>query len=278
MGTNQAVEPIVTQVSLTVSDLEKSIDFYQNALGFRLHSRNGQTALLGSPDRIFLELIEGQNSEPVSRTTGLYHFAVLVPSPLELRHVLRHLAENRTPLQGLSDHGVSEAIYLPDLDGNGIEIYRDRPPDEWPMQNGQLEMVTRPMNTDAIFSELSTDSGSWHELPKGTFLGHVHLHVRDIAESENFYRNLLGFDLVQRYGQSASFLSLNGYHHHIGINTWTGVGAPAPPSEAIGLRSYTINILDDELTKRLAAANWPVEEQDEGLFMRDPSGNGILLT
>lgn len=269
--------PIISQVSLTVSDLSRSVDFYQNALGFSLQASEQSRATLGSSDYAFLELVENPQARQRSGTTGLYHFAVLVPSRLELARVLYHLAQSKTPLQGLSDHGVSEAIYLADPDGNGIEIYTDRHQDDWPFKNGQLEMLTLPLNTDELFSLLDSENEPWLGIAEDTVLGHVHLRVSHIPEAEQFYCELLGFDLVQRYGSSASFLSMDGYHHHVGMNTWAGVGAAPPPANSVGLREVKINLNGAAIIDRLQATNWPYEVLDSGLVLQDPSGNGIVI-
>jgi catechol 2,3-dioxygenase len=200
---------------------------------------------------------------------------------MELARTLRRLAEARWPFQGFSDHGVSEAIYLADADGIGIEIYRDRPRREWPLRNGQLQMVTEPLDVDSLLAEVSLDDHPWTGLHPQTRMGHVHLHVANLREAEAFYCGILGFDLVQRYGGSALFVSAGGYHHHIGLNTWAGVGAPPPPPDSIGLRYITIRLPDDaerdRIVKELQRAGVATQETPEGWAVRDPSGNGIRL-
>lgn len=268
-------------VHLVIADLDRSVVFYCDTLGFKLHRREDSSAALGAGDAELLVLHEQPGVKPARGTTGLYHFAVLVPSRQALAHVLHRIVETHTPVQGFADHLVSEAIYLPDPDGNGIEVYRDRPPGEWPRRNGQLEMATDPLDLDSLMSELDERAESWTGLDPTTVIGHIHLHVRDIAEAEGFYRGILGFDLTQRYGPSAAFLSAGGYHHHIGINTWAGIGAPPPPPDAVGLRWFSIDLPDraalDAVIGRLKAAGLAVETRPEGLFVRDPSQNGILL-
>jgi catechol 2,3-dioxygenase len=198
--------------------------------------------------------------------------------------VFRRLAETRYPLQGAADHGVSEALYLADPDGNGIEIYRDRPQDEWPWQEDGLRMVTDPLDVDSLMAQRD---GPWSGLPSATRIGHVHLHVADLAQAQRFYCDLLGFGLTQRYGQSAIFLSAGGYHHHIGLNVWAGVGAPPPPSDAVGLRFFTVYLPDGaelaRVAERLRAADVPLAPVESGaraedaFVVRDPAGNGILM-
>jgi catechol 2,3-dioxygenase len=269
-------------VHLTVADLERSLAFYQEALGFRLHRHEEDSAYLGAGQTDLLRLTGQPTARRVSRTTGLYHFAILVPTRFALAQSLRCIVETRTTVQGFADHGVSEAIYLADPDGNGIEIYRDRSRDQWPFQNGQLSMVTDPLDVDSLLAELDGHGEPWSGLSPETVLGHVHLHVADIAEAETFYRDVLGFELMQRYGPSASFLSAGGYHHHIGINTWADAGAPPPPADAVGLRWFTVCLPDQtelkKVTGRIESAGLEFEERREGLYLHDPSKNGLTLT
>jgi catechol 2,3-dioxygenase len=268
-------------VVLTVADLSRSLDFYRDRLGFKLHRQQDGTAALGAGGADLLVLVEQPGAQRTPRTTGLYHFAVLVPSRLALAHSLRRLIETETPVQGFADHLVSEAIYLPDPDGNGIEIYRDRPRDQWPRVNGQLQMATHPIDLNGILGELTGRDKQWIGLHPDTVIGHMHLHVRNVDEAERFYHEVLGFDKIMRYGPSAAFLSAGGYHHHIGLNTWAGVGAPPPPPESVGLRWFTIQLPDpaarDAIVDRCRQTGVTVEEHDDGLFMRDPSQNGIVL-
>ena len=269
-------------VHLTVADVERSLAFYQEALGFQLHRQEEDSANLGAGQTDLLRLTGQPTARRVSRTTGLYHFAILVPTRLTLAQSLRRILDTRTAVQGFADHGVSEAIYLADPDGNGIEIYRDRSRDQWPFQDGQLSMVTDPLDVDSLLAELNEDAEPWAGLSPETVLGHVHLHVANIAEAETFYRGVLGFDLMQRYGPSASFLSAGGYHHHVGINTWAGAGVPPPPADAVGLRWFTVCLPNqtelNKVTSRIESSGLVSEERREGLYLRDPSQNGLILT
>jgi catechol 2,3-dioxygenase len=281
---NISIHPATTigSVHLTVADLDRSLRFYQEALGFQVRQRAGETARLGAggPNDL-LVLSERPGARPARRTTGLYHFAVLVPSRLELARSLRRLAETRTPLQGFSDHLVSEAIYLADPDGNGIEIYRDRPREEWPRRNGQIQMATDPLDLDGVLAELEHETELWAGLRPETTIGHIHLHVADLAAAQAFYHGVLGFDLIQRLAGSADFVSAGGYHHHIGYNTWAGVGAPPPPPDAAGLRFFVVRLPNDaELARaadRVRKAGLPLEQTEAGLLTRDPSQNGVVL-
>ena len=266
-------------VHLTVSDLERSLRFYERALGFQIHKQEGDNAHLGAGGDNLLVLQEEPGAVKLPGRTGLYHFAVLVPSRAALAQSLNNLIETETELQGFADHLVSEAIYLADPDGNGIEIYRDRPPSDWEYENGTLKMGTEPFDFEGVLAELQRSPQVWSGLHSETVLGHMHLHVADLGLAQVFYQDVLGFDLVMRAFGSAAFLSAGGYHHHIGINTWNGVGAPAPPPRAAGLRYFTVKLPDegelDQLVSRLKGAKVAFERRNGGVFVRDPSENGL---
>jgi catechol 2,3-dioxygenase len=274
----------IGSVHLTVADLDRSERFYTHILGFQALERGNSTLTLTADGATpLLVLTEQPRARPKpARATGLYHFAILVPSRLDLARSLRRLAEQRYPLSGASDHLVSEALYLDDPDGNGIEIYRDRPRDEWPQVNGQLQMATDPLDIDGILAELERDDRPWDGLAPATKVGHMHLHVADLAEAEAFYSGLLGFDVMAHYGHSALFVSAGGYHHHIGLNTWAGVGAPPPPAGSAGLRHFIVRLPDssarDALLARVREAGVAIEEIEQGLLVRDGSGNAVVLT
>lgn len=274
-------ETKVGVVSLTVGDLQRSLRFYQDVLGFTLRSQNNGVARLGTAAEELLILNELPGARAVRGHSGLYHFAILLPSRRDLALILRQLADTNTRLQGASDHLVSEALYLADPDGNGIEIYRDRPRSEWPYANGQVQMATERLDISDLLSQISNDDPDWATLPEGTFIGHIHLHVANIPQSEQFYRDVLGLDLMVRYGPSASFLAAGGYHHHLGINTWAGPGAPPTPEDAAGLRWFSFDLPTEAAlqaaVKRLQEAGVETEQVDDGVFVRDPSQNKILL-
>ena len=267
----------IGEVQLTISDLDRSLQFYQANLGFTIHQRGDGSARLGAGGPDLLLLVQSKSAPRVRGTTGLYHFAILVPSRADLARALRRLADTETRLQGAADHGVSEALYLADPDGNGIEVYRDRPRDEWPFVDGELRMGADPLDLDTLLESSDRAAG----LAWGTTIGHVHLHVSHLAEAERFYVEVLGFSLMQRYGSSALFVAAGSYHHHIGLNTWVGVGAPAPPPGAIGLRHFVVRLPDrqavDAVADRLRAADVRVETIDCGVLLHDPSGNAMLL-
>jgi catechol 2,3-dioxygenase len=208
----------------------------------------------------------------------LFHLALLVPTRADLARALRRLAATGWRLSGASDHLVSEALYLSDPEGNGIELYRDRPRDEWPVAGGVLRMDTLPLDLGSLLSE---DDGAHDGMAAGTVLGHVHLQVADLASAEAFWVGALGFDVTVRGYPGALFASVGGYHHHVGMNTWAGVGAQRPPTGARGLVRFEL-VLPDEAavesaSERLASSGASIELRDAGVLATDPSGNAVLV-
>lgn len=275
---------------LTVGDLARSTAFYEQRLGLRLHARDETTARLGAGGADLVVLRGRPGSRRVPGTAGLYHFAVLVPSRLELARSLRRLIDTATPLQGASDHGVSEALYLADPDGHGIEIYRDRAREEWPRDRGELRMGIDPLDIADLLDELEptrarSASPSTADAVQGldprTTIGHMHLHVANLADAEAFYGDLVGFDVTQRYGRGATFMSAGGYHHHLGLNTWAGVGVPPAPEGSLGLHHFVVRLPSgsarSEIVSRLRSAGVPHGDAEEGVVVRDPSGNALVL-
>jgi len=244
-------------VQLTVTDLDRSAAFYQDSLGLQLHRREDPVAALGAGEDDLVVLHEEPGARPAGRHAGLFHLALLHPSREELARALQRLAVAGTAISGASDHGVSEAIYLSDPDGNGIELYADRPREAWPPPSGgeRVGMFTHPLDLESL---LATAGGP--EPPRhagaGLAMGHVHLHVGDIAAANAFYAGVLGFEPMATY-PGALFLAAGGYHHHLGVNTWAGEGVgPAPPA-TVGLREWTILLDADSLAAlraRVAAA------------------------
>jgi len=231
----------IDSVSLTVTDLDRSVPFYCDVLGFREAGREGATSFLAADaGPVLIELHERRDAiAKPRRTTGLFHFAILVPTRAALGRSLRRLSDRQWPLSGVADHLVSEALYLNDPDGLGIEIYRDRPRDTWRMANGELAMATDPLDLQSVAGEPGAEA-PWHGLESGTVIGHLHLHVSHLEAGEAFYCGEIGFEPVVRGYPGALFVSAGGYHHHLGMNTWVGVGAPPPPENAVGLRSFTV--------------------------------------
>jgi catechol 2,3-dioxygenase len=268
-------ETAIGRVELTVRDVGRSVDFYAGTLGLEPLARDGAEARLGAGGEPLL-VLHGDPDAPERprRTTGLFHFAVLVPSRADLAGSLIRLAERRWPLSGASDHLVSEALYLSDPDGIGIEIYRDRPRSEWPRDDGAIRMATIPLDLDSVIAEAGGNAPAG-EVPPGTRIGHVHLNVADLDASERFWCDIVGFDVTVRGYPGALFVSAGGYHHHLGLNTWNGPGAPPPPGGAVGLHRFSLEVPDRaaaEARERLAAAGVEVEAGDGGrTVVRDPA-------
>jgi catechol 2,3-dioxygenase len=271
-------------VRLTVSDLGRSREFYERTIGLSGTEREDGTLALGAPgEPPLIELTGDPSAAPLDhRKTGLYHLAILLPSRHDLGLALRRLAEAHWPLTGASDHLVSEALYLRDPDGNGIEIYRDRPRDEWPHADGKPRMATLPLDLDDVLRDLRDPDERARQIPGGTRIGHVHLQIADLAGAEEFYSGVLGFDVTVRDYPGALFVSAGGYHHHIGLNTWHSAGSGPPAAGTIGLRSFEVVLPQrDELGRTLEAlgrAGVAYERTNGSALTSDPSGNGILLT
>lgn len=268
----------VGEVSINVLDLDKAITFYQDIIGLQVLKRNERQAVLTTDGKTPLLTLE-QPADVIpkeGRTTGLYHFALLLPTRADLSIFLRHLLQTKYPF-GAADHEVSEALYITDPDGNGIEVYSDRPSTDWKWANGEVAMGTDPLDGNDLLEE---SNGEWSVMPAGTLMGHIHLHVSDLRSTEEFYMQGLGFTVVNRYA-GALFTSTGGYHHHIGLNIWNGVGAPAPKENSVGLNWYTLVFANDEardkVMERLKGIGAVVTEKEEFYVVTDPSGNEIHL-
>ncbi len=271
-------------LALTVADLARSLAYYTDALGFAILHQTEETATLGAAGTplLLLNSLAGARAWPRGGAsyTGLYHFAILMPTRADLGRWLRHWLSLRLPLPGQGDHLVSEALYLEDPDGNGIEIYRDRPRSEWNWVKGQVQMAADPVDIRGLLADAEREGQPWQGLPAGTRLGHIHLQVGDIQQAAAFYREVLGFDIVAQM-PSALFVSAGGYHHHIGMNTWHSRGASAAPADSAGLRFFTVDLPDEEARQaviaRIAAAGLPYSETPHAVLVRDPWQNTILL-
>ena len=276
-----APDTTVGAVHLTVADLDRSLRWYAHALGLEpTRDRNGASvAAVGAGGDDLLVLHEEPGAIPVTYHTGLYHYALLVPTRSDLARWLAHVAQDRIPLTGLSDHIVSEAIYLRDPDGHGIEIYRDRPREHWIRDGDEVRMSTDPIDVEDL---LGAAEGAPARVPAGTRMGHVHLHVADIPAAAAFYGDALGFDETAHLGNQASFFSAGGYHHHIGVNTWAGHGATPPPPGSAALRHATIVLPDaaerERVSDRAADAGAEPVEVADGILVRDPSQNALVLS
>jgi catechol 2,3-dioxygenase len=263
-------------VALRVHNVERMYAFYGQALGMRLHDQLADgTCIIGSDTQALVHLIPDADARPAPRSAGLYHMALLYPTRAALAAQLAHYANLGLRLDGASDHGVSEALYLHDPEGNGIELYVDRPQAAWPMEHGQLAMVSDALDLHALLH----DAG---EL-QAPMMGHVHLHVGDLDASRHFYVDILGFTLMQRYGHAAEFVSVAGYHHHLGYNIWRGKHAPPAPANATGLVWWQITLPDaaslTAVQARVQAAGMAVIAADDAtILVRDPAGNQVRIT
>jgi catechol 2,3-dioxygenase len=269
-------------VHLTVADMERSLDYYRRAIGLQVHLRENGIARLGAGGDDLLVLYEEPGAKPAPRSTGLFHFALLVPSRVELARWLAHAAQQQVPLTGMSDHLVSEALYLRDPDWHGIEIYRDRARGEWSWDGNRVAMATIPLDVDSLMTALDGSEPPLEHMPPGTTMGHVHLQVADVDATEDFYAGTLGFDVTAHLGDQATFLSAGGYHHHLGANVWNSRGAQPPPPGSARLRRAEIVLPDaaavDEVAGRVAdAGQEPVPEPGGGVIVRDPAQNKLLL-
>lgn len=281
-----SIDPRTTleTVRLTVSGLDRSRRFYERAIGLRATESEDGAVVFGVADEPALIELRGDSaaSHLNRRAPGLYHLAILVPTRADLAFALARLAMSHWPLDGASDHLVSEALYLSDPDGNGIEIYRDRPRSEWPRSDGQLQMSTLPLDLDDVLGELRSAPALQEQAPPGTRIGHVHLQVSDVAGAEAFYHGVLGFDVTVRGYPGALFVSAGGYHHHVGLNTWHSAGAAPAPAGSVGLRSFTIELPHSralaEVVGRIEAHDLPYERLPNGVRVHDPFGNTVVLS
>ena len=272
----------VGKVRLRVADVDDLTAFYERVVGLRTVERGGDVVRLGPEGgEPLIELVAAPGATPApSFSTGLFHLAILVPDRAELARSLRRVAEAGWRLTGASDHLVSEALYLQDPEGNGIEIYRDRPRDQWGHNGDELRMATLPLDLQDVLGEVGPGEEPANGLPADTTMGHVHLQVSDIPSSEGFYNGAVGLDVMVRSYPGALFLAAGGYHHHVGLNTWQSAGAPPPPEGALGLDRYELVLPDssdvDAAAERLGERGDPVR-LEEGVLATDPSGNRVLL-
>lgn len=271
------------RVRLQVSDLTRSVAYYRDVLGFHLISQDGPRAALGAhdADTLLLELREapGATAATASGRLGLYHFAILLPSRADLGSLIAHLSAIGASV-GASDHLVSEALYLHDPDGLGIEVYADRPRSAWQYEGRQIVMDTRPL---AVPDLLRAAGGKpWRGMPAGTTLGHVHLHVGDIEAATAFFHAALGFGATVWSYPGALFLSAGGYHHHLGVNTWAGTGARRAARDDARLLEWEIVLTEPGSVADAAAsmetAGFAVTRDQEGWVTEDPWGTSLRMT
>jgi len=268
------------RVRFQIADLDRSVTYYTGLLGFRVLDRGDRLVRLGAhgEDRVLLELHEEPGSQPVPRRglLGLFHVAILLPDRAALGRFVGYLATTAAHV-GMADHAVSEALYLTDPDGLGLEVYADRPRDRWQTVGDQLYMTTEPLDVPDLVA--AADGEPWTGMPRGTRIGHVHLHVGDLDRGAEFYHRALGFDEMVWSYPGALFLAAAGYHHHLGTNTWAGNARPAGPGDA-RLLSWDI-VLDrdaiDLAGKSLVAAGYAITPEASGLSTQDPWGTTVRL-
>jgi catechol 2,3-dioxygenase len=282
----------IGHVSLTVHDLDRQIEFYEKVIGLQLYERTEVSASLGAGRQELLRLTQVDEAGRRRGTTGLYHFAILLPNRRELARAIGRLFAlhyRNYP----TDHIMTKTTYLDDLEGNGIELYTESPEDgTWSLANG--EYITRradgslsdgrePLDVEALLTHLQEGDRLDAPMPPETKVGHVHLHVRNIAEAVDFYHGLIGFDVMGvAKAFHMGFVSAGGYHHHIGLNTWQGEGAPPPAPNSLGLRYFSVVLPDqaalEQVLQRVRESGLPAEQTDAGLLLHDPSRNGVVLT
>jgi catechol 2,3-dioxygenase len=284
------IDPRTTldHVHLTVHNLDRVLPFYTDVLGLKVHRREdrpeGRFAALGAGRHDLLRLSERPDAPRPERTAGMYHLCLLVEARVELAQWLRRIAETRTPVEGLVDHRMAEAIYLPDPEGNTVELNWDHPRDEWPDPQLLLRLGNAPLDQEGLFRLLEGQPQDWAGAPPDTTFGHIHLYVGDLAAAERFYVGVLGFEKQMSLPGQATFVSAGGYHHHVAFNVWKGRGIPPQPEGAAGLRYYAVRLPNqDELARvldRVRAAGLPTQEEPEvpgGVLARDPAGLGVVL-
>jgi catechol 2,3-dioxygenase len=278
-------------ISLTVANLENQLEFYQKALGFKLHWREGNKAGLGAGGADFLLLTGEPGLKKYRGVTGLYHVAYVFPDRRQLAIAMARLFALKYP-NAPTDHILTKTTYLDDIEGNGIELYCESPEDgTWVMSDdsfgarradGSWSDGREPLDVKALFRHIQEDDRLDAPVPPEMRIGHVHLHIRDVDEAVNFYHGIIGFDVMSTSRQfQAAFVSAGGYHHHLGLNTWQGRGAPPPPPDALGLRYFTIDLPTqaayDEVVARIDAAGISSNQTEAGLLLYDPSQNGVVI-
>ena len=276
--------PHIKNVQLKVSDLERSLNFYTQVLGLSILNQTVSQAELGNTKgQSLIELIELKNAiKRPQRFAGLYHVALLVPNRIALAKLVQHFIDHKIPVQGASDHGISEAIYLADPDGNGIEIASDTPDDTWPWINGKLDILGKngPMDIDAVLASKNKDE-VFEKMEAETIVGHLHLHASELEKSKQFYTEILGMDVVIDLPNSALFMSYAGYHHHIALNLWNGRNVPQNPVNAPGLALARLQVPSleflREIEDKLIKHQYSYTKKDQALFVLDPSGNPFEL-
>jgi catechol 2,3-dioxygenase len=266
-------------VHLIVSGLDRSVAWYQRSLGLRVHEHEAATAVLGDGEVPVLVLHEDAQAQPAGRHAGLYHYALLYPTREELARAAVRLSGTRTPIEGASDHGTHEAIYLPDPDGNGIELAADRPREQWPSPEAMYAHGPLPLDFGALVATIEGEAPS-ERIEPGLRVGHLHLHVGDVERGLAFYHGVIGFGVEANLG-SAAFVAAGGYHHHLGFNVWRGRGVGPAPAHTVGLEHWTVELERPEevaeVRARAEAAGVEVQATERGFLVRDPWENALLV-
>lgn len=264
---------------IAVTDLPRSIDFYERVIGLRHVGTSGGIACMASGAATVLELEEAPDAQPPGRRAGLFHVALLYPSRVELARVGRRLMDGDVPIQGTADHGTHEAWYLADPDGNGLELAADRPREQWPSPADAYGEGPQPLDVAGLMSLVANEPAAG-QAGDGIVVGHLHLHVGDIARALSFYRDVVGFD-VKFTMSTAAFVAVGDYHHHLGFNVWNGIGVPAASGDALGMRYWSLLVPDqrdiDALAERLTSAGIDFSLVDGILTVADPWNNVLRL-
>jgi len=266
-------------VHLRVADLDRSLGFYHALAGLPILERDATTAVLGFADAPLIRLRAVAGLLPaLPHAAGLFHTAILYPDRHVLGAAVRHISAAGYAFSGASDHLVSEAFYLDDPDGNGVELYRDRPRSDWQWSHGAVEMASLALDVDGVLDDAAP---TFDAAPAGTCIGHVHLQVSDLVSAEAFYINVVGFDLTTRFGAAATFISAGGYHHHMGLNMWRARGQAASPRTHAGLDAIEIVVPTEAdvaaIRTRAEAAGVGVHRHDDGLVLTDPWEHEVIL-
>ena len=272
----------ISAVGVAVRDLERLTAYYRDTLGLTVQAHTRQVAILGVGDVALLELIHRPDATPDDpHEAGLYHTAFLMPTRADLARWIVHASKTRVPITGASDHDVSEAIYLDDPEGNGVEVYSDRPRERWRRDGKLIFQKTDPLDIDAIIREIDPTTATYAGAPEGLRIGHIHLRVGSVARAEAFYGDTLGFDVTRRR-TGATFLSSGGYHHHVAANVWHSNGAGIRNGQRSGLNWFAMEIKDEQtlggVKKGLEAAGVTIGAISGGFAAADPWGTSIRFT
>jgi len=261
---------MIDYFTLLVKDIDRSLKFYKESLGLDLVSQEGNNYNLGVGNKVLFTITTNDKVIPKVRTTGLYHFALLLPKRSDLGNLLHHFLKTGQIITGGSDHGVSEALYLNDPDMNGIEIYVDYPDNKWPRSSANtVDMVSDPLDYENLLLNRSSDEP--FKMPEGTIIGHMHYHVNNLLKGKEFFINIIGFELAQNAG-SALFVSDDNYHHHLGFNVWNGLNAINRSENMVGLVDYHLNVNENEIEdfiNNLKDNNYEILDDEKGRYIYD---------